>query len=217
MEKKEVLDFFKDLIIIVIVVMIIRTFFVMPFQINGQSMYSSYYDKWFIIVDRLSYRLWDVNRWDVIVFKPHVDEEKKYFLKRVIALPWDELKINDGKVYIKTPKDKDFIELKEWYLNDENNGNTFVSTSKALHHYTLWKDQYFVMWDNRNHSTDSRECFYSCSINWKNFFISKKDITGKVLIDLGYFNFKSFSFIQPYLWIDTTPRFFESPSSYDYK
>jgi signal peptidase I len=51
----EVLDFLKDLTIIVVIVLVIRTFFVMPFQINGQSMYESYYDKEFIIVDRFSY------------------------------------------------------------------------------------------------------------------------------------------------------------------
>jgi len=53
--KKEFFDFFKDLIIIIIIVYIIRTFFILPFQINGQSMYNSYYDKEFIIVDRFSY------------------------------------------------------------------------------------------------------------------------------------------------------------------
>jgi len=51
---KEVIDFFKDLIIIVVVVKIITIFFVSIFIINGQSMYSSYYDKEFILVDRFS-------------------------------------------------------------------------------------------------------------------------------------------------------------------
>jgi signal peptidase I len=54
MDKKEVIDFLKDLIFIFVIVFIIRYFIAMPFQINGQSMYSSYYDKEFIIVDRFS-------------------------------------------------------------------------------------------------------------------------------------------------------------------
>ncbi|MDR3150583.1 MAG: S26 family signal peptidase [Candidatus Peribacteria bacterium] len=49
--------FLKDLIIIIIVVIIIKMFIAMPFKISGQSMYSSYYDKEFIIVDRISYIL----------------------------------------------------------------------------------------------------------------------------------------------------------------
>jgi signal peptidase I len=53
--RTEVIDFIKDLVIIVLIVLFIRTFLVEPFQISGQSMSDSYYDKEFIIVDRLSY------------------------------------------------------------------------------------------------------------------------------------------------------------------
>jgi signal peptidase I len=59
---KDTKDFLKDLGIIVIIVLIIRTFIAVPFQINGQSMYASYYDKEFIIVDRLSYRIGEPKR-----------------------------------------------------------------------------------------------------------------------------------------------------------
>ena len=98
--KKEAFDFLKDIIIIVAVVLFIRTFLMMPFQINGQSMYTPYYDKEFIIVDRLSYRdipvfgsLQEIERGDVVIFEPDVSEERKYFIKRVIGLPGEVLKI----------------------------------------------------------------------------------------------------------------------------
>lgn len=217
MDKKEILDFFKDLVVIVVIVLVIRTFIAMPFQINGQSMYSSYYNKEFIIVDRLSYRIWDVNRWDVIVFKPNISEDKKYFLKRVIGLPGDNLKIEEWNIFLKKKWETEFVKINEDYLNQENKWYTFVWWSKAMHQYTLWEDQYFVLGDNRNHSTDSRECFSSCAFQWSDNFITKKDITGKLFLDLGYFNFKSFSFMQPELWIDTTPRFFDSPSNFEYE
>ena len=212
--KNEVLDFFKDLIFIIVVVMIIRTFIAMPFQISGQSMYSSYFDREFIIVDRLSYILSNPDRWDVIVFKPNVNENKKYFLKRIIAVPWDTLKIEWWEVFIKNEKTTDFVKLDENYLNSENNWYTFVWPSKSAHTYTLWDWEFFVMGDNRNHSTDSRECFSNCI--WRSEFITKKDMVWKLFIDLGYFNFRRFDFIQPDLGIDTTPRFFSSPSTYDY-
>lgn len=215
MDKNEIIDFFKDLVVIVIVVLIIRTFFAMPFQINGQSMYSSYYDKEFIIVDRLSYRLSSVNRWDVVVFQPHVSDSKKYFLKRIVWIPWDSIKIENWSVFLKKSWETVYTELNEEYLNEENKWYTYVSWRKTLHQYSLWVNQYFVLWDNRNHSTDSRECFSSCAIETKNNFITKSDITGKIFIDLWYFDFKSFSFMQPNLWIDTSPKFFSSISEYD--
>lgn len=210
--KSEILDFFKDLLIIIIVVVIIRTFIAMPFQISGQSMYSSYYDREFIIVDRISYLLWNPSRGDVVVFKPYVNDAKKYFLKRIIWVPGDTIKIEWGNVFIKNKNSTGFIQLNETYLNEENNDNTFVWTSKWSHQYELTTDQYFVMWDNRNHSTDSRECFSNCI--WRSEFISKSDMIWKIFLDLWYFNFKKFDFIQPDLWIDTTPRFFSSPSTF---
>lgn len=211
----EVLDFFKDLAIIIIVVVVIRTFIAMPFQINGQSMYSSYYDREFIIVDRLSYSFTKPKRWDVVVFKPRVNDDKKYFLKRIVWVPWDTLKIEDWKVYVKPAWTEDYILMDESaYLNDENNWYTYVWINRISKIYNLWDDDYFVMWDNRNHSTDSRECFSNCI--WRTEFVPKKDIIWKVFLDLWYFNLQKFSFIQPQLWINTTPKFFSSPSKHKY-
>lgn len=213
--KNEIYDFFKDFTIIIIIVLIIRTFFAMPFQINGQSMYETYYDREFIIVDRFSYRIWEPKRWDVIVFKPHVDESKEYFLKRIIGLPWDSLKIEDWKVFLKKPWETEFSELNEEYLSKSNNGFTYVWSSKAKHEYTLWEWDYYVMWDNRNHSTDSRTCFSNCDKVTN--YIKKDAMIWKVLIDFWYFNFKTFSFIHPELWIKTNPKFFDSISTYKYE
>jgi signal peptidase I len=124
---KEVVDFLKDLVIIIAIVLFVRTFLIMPFQINGQSMYDSYYDGEFIIVDRFSYRdvpllgqHRDVVRGDVVVFKPRVNDERKYFIKRVIGLPGETLKIEGGNVYIKTLNATTFVELDESYLSDAN-------------------------------------------------------------------------------------------------
>lgn len=213
--KSEVYDFIKDWIIIIIIVMIIRTFFAMPFQINGQSMYNTYYDREFIIVDRFSYLIWEPNRWDVIVFKPHVDDTKEYFLKRIIWLPWDSLMIEDWKVYLKKPWETEYSELDEKYLSDSNNGFTYVWSSKTKQIFNLWDWDYFVMWDNRNHSTDSRTCFSNCSKVTN--YIEKSSMIWKVFIDFWYFNFKTFSFIHPELWVDTTPKFFDSISNYKYE
>ncbi len=229
--KNEIFDFLKDLIVIWIIVLLIRTFIAEPFQISWESMASSYYDKEFIIVDRFSYldipkiKKWEIHRWDVIVFKPWVSKEKEYFIKRVIGLPWETVKIENWKVYIKKKNSNKFIELKEWYLNKENKDNTKVGALTSTHIFKVPEWKYFVMWDNRNHSSDSRTCFYfSCESSPRDSFISKDEIIWKVFLDLWYFNFKNFSFTNPWdhwyieiKWKDTHPRWFNSPSSYDYK
>lgn len=215
--KKELFDFLKDLIIIIVIVLIIRTFIVLPFQISGQSMYDNYYDREFIIVDRFSYLTFnEPQRWDVIVFKTHIDN-KEYFIKRIIGLPWETLKIMSWSVFIKTIWGDDFVELDEKYLMDTNYKSTYIRWNDREYLFEIPENNYFVMWDNRWASTDSRTCFSSCEFWDKTNFIDKKDIVWKIFIDLWYFNFKKFSFIQPNLWIITKPKWFSSPSNYEYK
>lgn len=194
----------------------------MPFQVNGQSMYESYYDREFIIVDRLTQRdiplvgaIKDVQRGDVVVFKPGVSEDRKYFIKRIIGIPGDSVKISGGNVYIREQGGEDYIELDESeYLSERNNNNTTVLGSKDEFVYEVPDGEYFVMGDNRTHSTDSRTCFSSCSL--ATHFVPHDEITGRVFMDLGYFNLKHFSFVQPELGISTTPRFFDSHATHEY-
>jgi len=223
---KEVIDFFKDLVIIVVVVKIITMFLVSIFIINGQSMYSSYYDKEFILVDRFStLEIWDykeqnVKRWDVVVVKPEVDKDKKFFIKRVIWLPNEELKIENWNVYIKKVWEEKFSLLDEKYLNKENYWNTKVRWNSIIYRIPEWK--YFVMWDNRNHSSDSRSCFsYNCSTIDRDNYIWKDFVVWKVLVDFGYFNLSNFSFTHPVIkedgkYISTKPKWTNSLDSYSY-
>ncbi len=229
--KGEVFDFLKDLVIIWIIVLIIRTFLAEPFQISGQSMYSSYYDKEFIIVDRFSYlnipwvKQSNINRWDVIVFKPGVSENKEYFLKRIIGLWWDTIKIKDWNVFLKKNWKNEYKKLDEKYLNSENYWNTKIGILKTESIFKVPENKFFVMWDNRNHSSDSRTCFSSsCSFSQRDSFITSSDMIGKLFIDLWYFNFKNFSFTNSWnhsfsetKGINTMPRWLDSPSTFDYE
>lgn len=220
--KREIIDFLRDLVIIIVIVLVLRTYLVEPFQISGQSMYESYYDKQFILVDRFSYldipyiKTWEIERWDVVVLRPWVDKDREYFIKRVIWVWWDTIKIEDGNVYLKTKWKDEFIELDESdYLTPENDWHTYVKWWAKIFEIPEW--EFFIMWDNRNHSSDSRTCFsYSCTISSKDAYVEKDNIIWKVLLDLWYFNFRTFSFIHPELMIDTSPKWFSSLRTYDY-
>jgi len=225
--KKEIIDFLKDLVIIVAIVLFTTHAFVSIFIINGQSMYDSYYDKEIILVDRYSLNTFgwikkqNIRRWDVVVLEPEVDKDKKYYIKRVVWMPWEELKIEKGNVFIKKKWEKKFIKLDEKYLNKENYGHTLVYWKISIT-YKIPKWKYFVMWDNRNHSTDSRACFsYNCNITDRDNFISSDKIIGKVLVDLWYFNYRNLTFTHPKIkkdwkYIDTTPKWTTSADSYNY-
>lgn len=220
---KEILDFIKDLIIVVIIVLFIRTYFILPFQISGQSMYETFYNKEFIIVDRFSYlnipyfgSLSEPTNWDVIVFRPYVSKTKEFFIKRIIWVSWDTIKIENGRVYLKKDWEEVFVELKEDYLSSSNNWATYVNWDTKEYVYKVPENSYFVLWDNRNWSTDSRSCFSSCILWKKTNFINRKDIVWKVFIDLWFFDISSFAFIHPNLGISTKPRFFDHFGSSSY-
>ncbi|MDP5038956.1 MAG: signal peptidase I [Candidatus Gracilibacteria bacterium] len=214
----EIIDFIKDLVVIIIVVLIIRSFIVLPFQISGHSMDESYYDKQFIIVDRFSYitGLTNPKRGDVIVFNTHITN-KEYFIKRIIGLPGETIKIENGIVSVKNKDTQEFTNLDEKYLSDLNYNSTYINGDDSLYIYNIPEGEYFVMGDNRGASSDSRTCFSSCNYGNKTNYILEKDIVGKVFIDLGYFNFKTFSFYNPILEKNTIPTLFSSPSSYKYE
>ena len=202
--------FIKDILIIILLVFLVKAFIAETFVVKWVSMRNTYYNDEFIILDRISYLFKNPERGDVVVFDPHVNEQ--FYLKRVIWVPGDELKIQEWKIFIKQKWKTEFIEINEPYLNEENKWRTF-SWSNWVSEYKLWEDEYFLIWDNRNYSTDSRECFVNCDN--RSPFISKKDIRGKVFLDLWHFSLKEMKFVTED-WDESKPKFFWVDSSHDY-
>ena len=100
----------------------------------------------YIIVDQLSYKFSEPKRGDVIVFRYPVIPSR-FFIKRIVALPEETIKIDGEEVLIKQKGEDEFRILNEQYI--EFPKNNFVEK-------TLADDEYFVMGDNRIASLDSR-------------------------------------------------------------
>ncbi len=143
----------------------VRYYLIQPFYVKGASMEPNFHDNEYLIIDELSFRFNPPVRGQVIVFR-YPRNPQEYFIKRVIALPGEELQIRDGKITIFNSENPDGMILSEDYL-DESLRNYNDNTERII----VGPDEYFVLGDNRGASKDSRSFG---SVN-KNF------ITGKVL------------------------------------
>ena len=114
---------------------------------NGGSMEPTLSDEDNLIVDKITYRFSDPERFDIIVF-PFKYKEKTYYIKRIIGLPGETVQIDQqGNIYI------------DGEILNENYGKEVIQPDHiglASQPITLGDDEYFVLGDNRNNSTDSR-------------------------------------------------------------
>ena len=114
-------------------------------HVNGDSMKATLQDGDNLIVDKLSYRFSEPERFDIVVF-PYQYQEKTYYIKRIIGMPGEIVQIVDGMVYI------DGEMLEESYGTE-----TMQYAGVAGEAIELGEDEYFVLGDNRNNSSDSRD------------------------------------------------------------
>ena len=134
------------LLVIIGLTYLIITFVGQRTVVSGSSMETTLSDGDNLIVDKLSYRFRDPERFDIIVF-PYKYEERTYYIKRIIGMPGDTIQIIDGYVYI----DGELLE------SDIYGNEVMEYASLASSPIELGEDEYFVLGDNRNHSSDSRD------------------------------------------------------------
>ncbi|MBN1494717.1 signal peptidase I [Candidatus Peregrinibacteria bacterium] len=200
-----VLDLALNLLIVFGLVYIIQTFIASPFKVFGPSMcdtlnnlnnecqqgYGEY-----IIVNKLIYKdffgwsLSQPDRGDIIVFHPPHTQEQ-FYIKRIIGIPGDTIKLIDGNVFLFNEDYPTGYELPEEYLNENNKGKTNPSTNRETS-FSVPDDQYFVLGDNRNESTDSRSCFRDAFQGGcrgeEAYFLPRANIEGKAWVVLWPLN-----------------------------
>lgn len=179
----EIVKIFAPALIIIIP---IRVFLFQPFFVQGPSMESNFHDGEYLIVNEFGHKktevgfadfhfftvnpFRDLHRGDVIVFR-YPNNPSQFFIKRVIGLPGERIEIKGDKVTIYNEDNPFGSTLNEHYLDDN------VTTSGNLEK-RLGEKEYFVMGDNRNKSSDSR--------NWGT--ITDDHVIGKVLLRAWPFN-----------------------------
>jgi len=144
-----VVEWIKIIIIALAISLPIRFFIAEPFIVNGASMDPTFATGQFLIVDRLTYRLNEPKRGDVIVFQ-YPNDRSKYFIKRIIGLPGESIDIKNGEITIT----KNISSSTPFTLNEPYVEN--IHRSQETIRIALGTTEYFVMGDNRLESSDSR-------------------------------------------------------------
>ena len=156
------------LLFVVVFSFIIITYVGQRTRVDGQSMETTLQNNDNLIVDKISYRFREPKRFEIIVF-PYQYRENTYYIKRIIGLPGETVQVIDGYVYI------DGEQLDEHYGNE-----LMESPGIAEDPITLGEDEYFVLGDNRNHSTDSRDATVGV--------LHRKDLLGRAWIRIWPLN-----------------------------
>ncbi len=147
--KREILDY----ALIIIAVILIRTFIFTPIKVEQNSMYPTLNPNDIMILNKIGYKLNGLKRFDIVVIKHNND----YLIKRVIGLPNETLEYKDNNLYINNKL------VKESHLKE---------STEDVEKMIITKDNYFLLGDNRDNSKDSR-AFGT---------VSKKDIIGKTRV-----------------------------------
>lgn len=134
----------RDLLFAVAVSFIIITFLYQPVRVEGTSMMPELQDQERLFINKFEYHFEPIHRGDVIVFHYPRDPVKSY-IKRVIAIPGDEIRIDDGQVYVNNkPLSEPYVAAR--FRDERSYPDTILKAN-----------QYFVMGDHRLISSDSRD------------------------------------------------------------
>lgn len=158
---KEIFEWVKIIVSAALIAFVLNTFIIANSEVPSGSMENTIMTGDRVIGSRLSYRFEDPKRGDIAIFR-FPDNEKIYYVKRIIGLPGETVDIVDGKVYINGSDEP----LDEPYIREP-------MIPEAPMHFEVPENSYFMMGDNRNYSMDARR--------WENTYVKRDKIIAKVL------------------------------------
>lgn len=166
---KEILSTSIYLLVVLCAAYLIITYVGQRTQVSGSSMETTLSDGDNLLVDKITYRFSEPKRFDIIVFPFQYDTDT-YYIKRIIGMPGETVQIDyDGNIYINGS------------LLEESYGREVIQNpGRAAEPITLGQDEYFVMGDNRNNSSDSRDPSVGN--------IHRKDIIGRAWVRIWPFS-----------------------------
>lgn len=162
--KDHLVDFIQSFVVIGAVFALIYLFIAQPHKVSGNSMVATFHNGDLILTDKVTYKLAHPKYGDIIVFK-NPRNKTQDFIKRIIAVEGETVTLIDNKLYVNDkPPAEDYLAS-----SITTQGGNFLKPNETI---TVGKDHFFVVGDNRPHSSDSRE--------WGT--ISKEEIIGKVFL-----------------------------------
>lgn len=132
-------------VIIVLCVTVVPRYVIQRTQVDGDSMKNTLHDEESLLVEKVTYRFKDPDRFDIITFYPRGRDHKDYYVKRIIGLPGETIQITGDTIYINGE-----------VLKEEYGKEPMETAGIAEKPIKLGADEFFVLGDNRNESIDSR-------------------------------------------------------------
>ncbi len=162
---KEIISTLLYLLCVLGLTWLVITFVGQRTEVDGSSMEPMLSDEDNLLVDKLSYRFREPERFDIIVFAFQYKEDT-YYIKRIIGLPGETVQIDEeGNIYINGEI------LEEGYGREVIKAENIGLAKEPI---VIGEDEYFVLGDNRNNSTDSRSPLVAN--------VKRKDIIGRAFV-----------------------------------
>lgn len=148
---KKIIKEWIPYIVIIVVVILIRTYIVTPVVVRGDSMYDTLKDGEVLFISKINYRVSEIKRFDIVVIK---DLDGDFIIKRIIGLPGDNIEYKDNVLYINGEK-------QEKYFTEDKTDDFTLEEICQIHDVDcsdgkIPKGMYLVLGDNRDVSADSR-------------------------------------------------------------